>query len=134
MKIESLNPSLGSDFLAASRLACRNGARRVLFIILVFVAVARRGVLRRRDPQPRLAAFERAVLVGKVDAFAVLATLMTALRKRARAGGEVGLDRGVLLDPIGQRIFAVLDDTISSSLANRKGPINLIGTYALLAS
>ena len=36
----------------------------------------------------------------------------TALRERTGAGGELRADGCVTLDPVGERVFAVLDDAV----------------------
>lgn len=93
--------------LAAAVLAGDGGAGLVDLVVLVAVAA----VLGCGDPQARLAAVERLVLAGQVDGLAlVLAAVAAALGEGARAGGQLGGDGGVLLDPVGERVFAVLDD------------------------
>lgn len=89
-------------------LAGDGGAGLVDVVVLVAVAA----VLGRGDPQAGLAALERLVLARQVDGLAlVLAAVAAALGEGARAGGQLGGDGGVLLDPVGERVFAVLDDT-----------------------
>ena len=61
------------------------------------------------DPEARLAVTEGLVLAGEVVALTSVAG-RTTLGKSARAGGELGADGSVLLDPVGERVFAVLDD------------------------
>lgn len=113
--------NLGSDFFATPRLTRRDGARRIFFVVLVFVDVASGSVLRRGYPKAGLAALKRPILVGEVDTLAVLTTLMTALRQGTGPSGEAGLDRRVLLNPVGQSIFAVLNDTASQVSAYYRG-------------
>ena len=67
-----------------------------------------------RHPKTALAVLEAAVLTGQINALALSAVLCAALRKVAGASTELGGDGGVLLDPIGESIFAILDDTTSS--------------------
>ena len=48
----------------------------------------------------------------EVDALALAADLIApALRECTRAGGELGGNGGVLLDPVGESVFAILDDS-----------------------
>lgn len=80
-----------------------------LFNVLVLVTVA--SVLRSRDPQARLAAVQGLVLARQVNRLAsVLATVAAALREGAGSRGELGRNGSVLLDPVGEGVFAVLDD------------------------
>lgn len=85
------------------------GDRRVLlFLLLVLVAVAL--VLRRRDPETGLAVLELAILAREVDALGLVPRAIAALRESPCASAELGLDGSILLDPVGQGIFTVLDD------------------------
>ena len=52
-------------------------------------------------------ALERLVLTSQIDALVLGAA---ALGKGAGAGAEFGGDGGVLCDPVGEGVFAVLDD------------------------
>lgn len=65
-------------------------------------------MLAGRDPHARLTVL---VLTREVVARCLVAT---ALGKSACAGGELGADGGVLLDPVGESILAVLDDGLGS--------------------
>lgn len=90
-----------------------------LVTLLVIVAVT--SVLRRRDPQAGLAAIKGLVLARQVDRLAsVLAAVAAALGQSAGAGGELGGDGGVLLNPVGERVFAVLDDATQRSVCVAK--------------
>jgi hypothetical protein len=80
-------------------------------------------VLGGRNPQARLAAVKRLVLARQVDGLAVLA-VAAALRKGARAGGELGRDRRVLLDPVREGILAILDVSLA-------GLISVVGLAGL---
>ena len=87
---------------------------RALFI-LVLVIVNMTRVLRGRDPQARLATLHWLVLRREVDALAIGASVaagMAALRQCARAGRQVGSDGSVLLDPVRERVLAVLNDAV----------------------
>lgn len=81
-----------------------------LINLLVIVAVT--SVLRSRDPQTGLAAVKGLVLARQVDGLtSVLAAVAAALREGTGALGELRGDGGVLLDPVGEGVFAVLDDS-----------------------
>lgn len=85
-------------------------------LVTLLLVVAVTSVLGRRDPQARLAAVEGLVLAREIDRLAsVLAAVATALREGAGALGELGGDGGVLLDPVGEGVFAVLNDTMKKS-------------------
>lgn len=73
-------------------------------------------VLAGGDPQTRLAVLEWLVLTGKVVTLAGVAG-STALGESAGASGQAGLDGGVLLDPVGEGILAVLDDGLGGLVA-----------------
>lgn len=89
------------------------------------------GVLAGRDPQPALAV-HGIVLVLKVDALADGAAL-AALAEGAGACRQLRLDLSVGLDPFGQRVLAVLNDTGLVSTQSRH-TMHIETTYALLAS
>lgn len=94
--------------LTAAVFASNSGASLVDLLVLVAVT----SVLGSRDPQARLAAVEGLVLAGQVNRLAsVLAAVAAALGEGASASGELGGDGSVLLDPVRERVFAVLDDT-----------------------
>lgn len=73
-------------------------------------------VLAGRDPEAGLAVLEGLVLAGEVMALTSVAG-GAALGQGARAGGELGADGGVLLDPVGERVLAVLDDGLGGLVA-----------------
>ena len=54
-------------------------------------------------------ALERGVLLGQVHS--ALAILVPALGERARTSAQFRADGGTGLDPVRQRVFAVLNDT-----------------------
>ena len=93
----------------------------VLFLFVFLLAEAADAVLSvgaSRYPQAALVALHGLVLRGQVDAFTGLTVhtvLVPALGKVTRTGRELGLDGCVGGDPVGQGIFAVLDDTIIMS-------------------
>jgi hypothetical protein len=87
--------------------------RRSLVALLIIVAVT--SVLGSRDPQARLTTLERLVLARQINGLAsVLAAVAAALREGTGASRHLGGDGGVLLDPVGKRVFAILDDTAGS--------------------
>ena len=91
-------------------LAGNGGCVLVLKLVTVLVAIVL--VLRGRDPQTRLPV-QGLVLAREVDTLTVATALVAAaLRKGARSLGELGRDRGVLGNPVGKSILAVLDDTV----------------------
>lgn len=84
-----------------------SGAGLINLLIIVTVAP----VLGGRDPQAGLTAVKGLVLTGEVDGLAsVLAAVSAALGESAGARRELGRDGGVLFDPVGERVFAVLDN------------------------
>ena len=63
------------------------------------------------DPESGFAVVKRSILTGKIDAFSVaLNVVAAALRECASTRGELGGDRSVCSDPVGESILAVLDD------------------------
>lgn len=79
-------------------------------------------MFRGRDPEARLAVIERLVLVREVNALALaVGGAAAALGEGARAGGELGGDGGILLDPACESIFAVLDDAAGKSVEWSEG-------------
>ena len=104
----------GALLLAASGLAV-DGGGRLIVLVLVLVAVLVRGavVVGRVDP---VVAVHGRVLRRQVDGVGLGAGL-AALRERARARAEVALDGRVLLDPVRERVLAVLDDRLAGFVA-----------------
>jgi hypothetical protein len=90
-----------------------DGRGRDLIVIVVVVVSL---VLAGGDPETGLAVLERLVLAGEVVALTGVAGCAT-LGESARAGGELGADGGVLLDPVGEGILAVLDDGLGGLVA-----------------
>lgn len=86
----------------------------ILVFILTLMGSSPTTVLTGRDPRVAIA-LHGLVLVGEVDALA-LAVLggvgLAALGEGAGAGGELGGDGRVGGDPVGERVFAVLDDAV----------------------
>jgi hypothetical protein len=97
--------------LPAALLASDGGRDVVVVDLAIFVAVTL--MLSSGDPEARLT-IHGLILARQINTLTTLAVLVaTALRKRAGALGELGGDRGILGDPVGEGIFAVLDDTRS---------------------
>lgn len=103
--------------LASALLAV--GRRRRLVLVLLFLLVlwpARVDgaalVLAGRNPEAGIVVHaEGSVLRGEVDGLAgFVRALVAALGEGASAGAELRLDGCVLRDPVGQGVFAVLDD------------------------
>ena len=67
----------------------------------------------RRHPKPAPAIFQWFVLASEVDAFALIAlsAVLAALGEIAGMDTELGCHGCVGGDPIGEGVFAVLDDT-----------------------
>lgn len=104
--------SNGSLLFSASSLG-GNGGGRIFLLFLFLVAVTL--MFRGWNPEARLPVVKGLVLVGQIDALTGAAGgILAALRERAGASGKLGVDRGVLLDPICEGIFAVLDDSTLS--------------------
>ncbi len=89
----------------------------VIFLFFVFVGMLRVNrstlMLARGHPQARLTIIQRLILRGEIDRLTMVTTnaLLATLRESTSAGAELRLDGGVLSDPVGKSIFAVLDDT-----------------------
>lgn len=79
------------------------------FVLVVVFLLAL--VLGGWDPHAaRAVALHWGVLVGKVDGLAGVVAVLAALGQSAGAGAELAGDGSVLLDPVGKRILAVLND------------------------
>ena len=98
--------------LAAAGLAVDGGGCDLIVLVIVVVSL----VLAGGDPKTGLAVLERLVLAGEVVALTGVAGCAT-LGESARASGELGADGGVLLDPVGEGILAVLDDGLGGLVA-----------------
>jgi len=87
----------------------------LLLLVAVCLVLARCLVLGGRNPEAGSSAVVHGlVLSGQVKALALLAAALTpALGKRPGAGGELGGNGSVLLDPVGEGVLAVLDDTVT---------------------
>ena len=85
---------------------------RLRLLLLLFLLVIVASVLLGWDPETRLTSSR--VLAGKVVVDTAghgrLASA-TTLGEIACTGGKLGTDGGVGLDPVGERVLAVLDDT-----------------------
>ena len=91
-------------------LAGNGGVNIVIEIITIIVAVTL--MLCSGDPEARLPAVEGLVLTGQINTIAALAVLVTAtLGKGTRALRELGGNRGVLGNPVGKGVLAILNDT-----------------------
>lgn len=97
--------------LTATGLAVDGGGGYLVVLVIVLVSL----VLAGRDPEARLAV-HGLVLAGEVVTLTSVAGCAT-LGKSARAGGELGADGSVLLDPVGESILAVLDDSLGGLVA-----------------
>ena len=74
---------------------------------------------------PRAAIVNGSVLSGQVVALVASSNVgATALRQGARAGRQFGRDDGVLSDPVGKSILAVLDDSLA-------GLVSVVGVASL---
>ena len=102
----------GNALLLATTGLAINGRRRVLLLLVILTRL----VLAGGDPEAGLAVLKRLVLAGEVVALLVL-TVVAALGESASASRELGRDGGVLLDPVGERVLAVLDDGLAGLVA-----------------
>lgn len=76
-------------------------------------------VLAGGDPEAALAVtLEWCILAAEVDWSSLVTVLVAALGEGAGTCGQVGLDRGILLDPVGEGILTVLNDAARCVLAN----------------
>lgn len=104
-----LRLSSDSLLLATADRAVGDANILLLIVILVVVSVL---VLAGRNPEVAVTRLlHGGVLAGKVDGLTLVA-VATTLRKSAGAGGEGRGDGSVLLDPVGKRVLAVLDDAV----------------------
>lgn len=90
----------------------------VFLVVLALVDVLGLAVVGSRDPL--VTVVERRVLGREVVAVALGAGLDEVAAtggQRAGAGGELGGHGGVLADPVGQRVLAVLDDGLAGLVA-----------------
>jgi hypothetical protein len=90
-------------------LTSNSGGQVVVKLILVVVAVTL--VLCGWDPKTRLPVVHGLVLAREVNSLALM-TVAATLGEGAGALGELRGDGGVLGDPVGKSVFAVLDDTV----------------------
>lgn len=120
---------------SSNRLGTILGGRRafgLLLFLFFLLVVGVLLVLTGGDPHATLAVFQAGVLAREVDAFAGGAVL-ASLRQVASTGRELGGDGGVLGDPVGQGVFAVLDDAGGLLEENHTARAERL-THALLAS
>lgn len=85
------------------------------------------------DPKAGLPVTERLVLVRKVHSLTTVSAL-AALGKRARTDGKLRADGSILSDPVGQSVFAVLDNAMNGVSVQASKEESKGETYALLAS
>jgi hypothetical protein len=71
-------------------------------------------------------------LATQINGVSVTGLVAAALGKRARALGQLGGDGGVLRNPVGEGILAVLNDAVVCQYLLRENEFRV--TYALLAS
>jgi hydrogenase-4 membrane subunit HyfE len=102
--------------LAAALLASQGGVDVIVVIlkVITFLIAAIALMLGSRDPKTRLPVVEGLVLTRKVMTLALALTggVTTALREGAGALRQLGGYRGVLGDPVGEGIFAILNDAV----------------------
>lgn len=104
-----LRLSSDSLLLATADGAVGDASVLLLLIVLVVVSVL---VLAGGDPEVAVTGLlHGGILAGKVNGL-TLVTVAAALRKSAGASGEGRGDGSVLLDPVGKRVLAVLDDAV----------------------
>jgi hypothetical protein len=125
---------LSSDSLLLATTDGAVGDANILVLVVVLVAVSV-VVLAGGDPQVAVARLlHGGILTGKVDGLALVAVVAAALGKSAGTGREGRADGSVLLDPVGERVLAVLDDAVMVvSITKHLGYV-MTETYALLAS
>lgn len=131
MRLSSLCNSL---LLAAARLAI---GKRGLFLFLIVLVLALVGA--GGDPETALArTLHWSILTGEVDSFALVA-VVAALGKSASASRELRLDSGVLLNPVGEGVLAILDNTghvsirLSLSMSKHKHHLRLAGLVSVVS-
>ena len=97
-----------SFFFTAPRFAVRWCGLFLLFLFFFLILIS--AVIARRDPKATLTVLHAAVLAGKIDPLALGAAL-AALGKVAGASRKLGAYGGILCHPVGEGIFAILNDT-----------------------
>jgi hypothetical protein len=90
-----------------------DGRWDIVLQVLIVVSVTSL-VLRGRNPKTRLSVIKGLILVREIDTLLVVTGgVLATLGKGARTGRELRGHGSVLDNPIGEGIFAVLDDTVS---------------------
>jgi hypothetical protein len=87
---------------------------RVVFLLVLVVIVA---VLGSGNPHAGFAVLHRLVLVGEIKAF--LTAVLAALRKGSGTCWELSAHGSILRDPVGESVFAVLNDAVRSLVGDR---------------
>lgn len=82
----------------------------VIKVVTVFVTVTL--VLRSRNPETRFPAVKRLILAGQINPVTATGSVATALGQGSGALGELRGNGRVLGNPIGQGVFAILNDTV----------------------
>ena len=106
----------------------------LLFLLFFFLATLVLSVCASRHPKATLAVLHATVLAREIVSNAFAHLLMTALGEVAGAGAERWLDGCVCSHPVGEGVFAVLNDTIAIELEAITSIGGCGATYALLAS
>lgn len=122
--------------IASSRFTALRRRLLLFFLLIVVIRVLILSVRTGGDPEATLTVvLHAAVLAAEIDTLALVAVLVAALGKVAGARGKLGLDGCVGGDPVGEGVFAVLDDTGSCGVSVWKRETGEVGeSYALLAS
>jgi hypothetical protein len=108
----SIKRLCGNDPLVLTTALLRSDSGVGVVIDLVAVVVTVALVLGGRNPEAGLSVVEGLVLAGQVNTVLTTASGIAAtLGKSAGARGKLGGDGGVLGNPVGEGILAVLDDT-----------------------
>jgi hypothetical protein len=102
--------------LTATLLASQGGVDVIVVIlkVITFLIATIALMLRSRDPKTRLSVIKGLILTREIMTLALALTggVTTTLGEGAGALGQLGGNRGVLGDPIGEGVFAVLNDAI----------------------
>jgi len=124
--LTELNLSGNALLLAATNITVDGGWNILIFLFLLVLFAIATVVLGGWYPHAGFSVFHRLVLVGKIDTV-TLDAVLTALRQSSGASGEFRADGCILCHPVGESIFAVLDDTVrlSKNVTNERKKVTI---------
>jgi hypothetical protein len=90
----------------------------LLFLLFLIIVLLTGTMCAGWNPEAGLTVLERSILTGEIMTLAVaLNVVAAALAKRAGTSRELGADSSVLGYPVGESVFAVLDDSLGGFVA-----------------